>query len=317
FGANGFYAAPGDKNSEEIVQTSLFSLSSKHKWGRFTLLPRISDRYNEDDYRYFKDDLDKARSLHYSNALMLELNGTLTTSIGKFGLGWESRLERINSSNIGQHKRDNHGAYAEYKGSYREKLRMNLGIYANYNSDFGWQAYPGLDLAYLINKHWKVSANFGSGQRIPSFTDLYLNQPPGNVGNPDIQPENAWEYEAEIRYSAGKFIAQTGYFYRDISDFIDWVRKDANQPYTPVNFGHNRVHGIYVRNRQQFDLGNQQHLRYRMSYNYLAPQYLPGGNEQSKYILETMKHQLITGMNYSYMDFSVHLENRLIKRELN
>src|SRR5699024_4175478 len=45
FGANGFYAAPGDKDSEEIVETAVFGLSSKHRLGNFTLIPRISDRY--------------------------------------------------------------------------------------------------------------------------------------------------------------------------------------------------------------------------------------------------------------------------------
>ena len=65
-----------------------------------------------------------ARSIHYTNALMLELNGSLITSIGEFGIGWESRLSRINSSNIGKHQRDNHGVYAEYKGKYWGKFAV-------------------------------------------------------------------------------------------------------------------------------------------------------------------------------------------------
>lgn len=317
FGANGFYAAPGDKNAEEMVQTALFSLSSRHRFGRFTLFPRMSDRYNKDDYRYFKHDLNHARSVHYSNALMLEMNGSLSTGIGDFGLGWESRIERINSSNMGKHHRDNHGAYAEYKGAFFGKIRVNAGLYANYNSDFGWQAYPGIDLAYFVNKHWKISANIGSGQRIPSFTDLYLNQPPGNVGNPDIQPENAWEYEADIRYTSKKITAESGYFYRAISDFIDWVRADETQPYTPQNFGNNRIHGIYLRLHQDFSLGEGQHLGCQLSYNYLQPRYLSNEYEQSKYVLESLKHQLIAGLNYGYKAFSIQLENRFIERELN
>jgi len=63
-------------------------------------MPRISDRYDEDDYRYFKSDLSRGRSKHFTNALMLELNGNLTTSAGVIGMGWESRLTKINSSNI-------------------------------------------------------------------------------------------------------------------------------------------------------------------------------------------------------------------------
>src|SRR5699024_7971423 len=75
FGANGFYAAPGDKDAEEIDNTTLLSISSQHRFGNTVWTPRISHRYNEDDYRYFKHDLNTARSRHFTNAYMMELNG--------------------------------------------------------------------------------------------------------------------------------------------------------------------------------------------------------------------------------------------------
>src|SRR5699024_8615215 len=312
FGANGFYAAPGDVNAEEIAETSIFSLSSKHKFGRFTLMPRISNRYDEDDYRYFKNDLSKGRSIHYTNALMLELNGSLSTVIGSFGLGWETRVTSINSTNIGKHDRNNHGAYVEYKRDFWGRLITNFGVYMNYNTAFGWQAYPGLDLAYYVNKKWKVSASLGSGQRIPSFTDLYLNQLPGNVGNPELQSENAWEYEASVDYSSGNFVWHAGTFYRKVSEFIDWVRADNKHPYTPYNFGNNEIYGLYTRVSNRFTFGEGHELGFRLSYNYLEPQLTENSNLQSKYVLETLKHQLIAGVNYSYKNFSIKLKNRFI-----
>lgn len=315
FGANGFYAAPADVNSEEIVKTSIFSISSKHEWGDFTLSPRISNKYGEDDYRFYKDDLSKGRSLHYNNALMLELNGSLDTDIGSFGFGWESRFEKINSSNIGKHERDNHGAYAEFKTQLSEKLRGTLGFYANYNTDYGWQVYPGIDLAYLFNPNWELSASVGSGQRIPSFTDLYVDQRPGNVGNASIQPENAWSYDFNLRYDKSTFSFKAGYFYRHVSDFIDWVRTSPSEPYSPVNFSKNNMHGLYGRVEKGFALGKQQHIRFKLSYNYLEA----SGNTtevQSKTTLETLKHQFIGGIHYRVHDFSIHLKNRFLKREL-
>lgn len=316
FGANGFYAAPGDVNSEEIVESSVFSLSSKHTWGNFTISPRISDRYGEDDYRFYKDDLSKGRSLHYTNALMLELNSSLKTGIGTFGFGWESRLEKINSSNIGEHKRDNHGAYAELKSGLGEKIRGTIGLYANYNTDFGWQIYPGIDLAYLINDYWTISTSIGSGQRIPSFSDLYLDQRPGNVGNELLQPENAWTYEGNIQYHKGNLQFKAGYFYRSISDFIDWVRSDPSAPYTPINFGKNKMHGVYGRVQQDFDLGGQQAIGYELSYNYMHPSLEASTETQSKYTLESLKHQFIAGFHYRVDNFFFQLKNRFLKREL-
>ena len=316
FGANGYYAAPGDVNSEELVKSSVFSLSSKHTFGNFTISPRISDRYGEDDYRYFKDDLSKGRSLHYTNALMLELNSSLKTGIGTFGFGWESRMEKINSSNIGEHERDNHGAYAELKSRLGEKLRGTVGLYANYNTDFGWQMYPGIDLAYLINTYWKVSTSVGSGQRIPSFSDLYLDQRPGNVGNALLQPENAWNYEGNIQYHKENLQFKTGYFYRTISDFIDWVRVDATEPYSPMNFGENTMQGVYGRLQQNFDLDDQHAIGYDVSYNFMKPSFETSTDIQSKYILESLKHQFIAGIHYRMNDFSFSIKNRWLQREL-
>lgn len=313
FGANGFYAAPGDSNSREKVTTALFSLSSKHQMGRFTLSPRISDRYDEDDYHYLKDP-NIARSLHFTNALSAELNGSVKTTIGRFGIGWESRFETINSSNIGQHNRDNHGLYVEYRNIFWQKLVTNLGAYVNYNTKFGWQTYPGIDLAYLISKKWKISASVGSGQRIPSFTDLYLNQLPGNIGNPHLQPENAWNYEGNIQFHLNSLLINTGYFYRDVHDFIDWVRNSPLLPYSPMNFGTIKVQGIHVRIRQSFTFKHAQKLVYFVNYNYLLPGYNSKNNKQSKYVFETLQHQLIAGINYKIKGFSIQLSDRYIQR---
>lgn len=317
FGANGFYAAPGDKDSEEIVETALFSLSSRHQLGRWTIQPRISDRYNRDDYRYFKHDLNTARSIHYSNTLMLEVNGSVTSSIGTFGLGWESRLEEINSSNMGKHERTNHGIYTEYRGFFRDKWNASAGAYINYNSEIGWQVYPGIDVAYFLNDDWKISASAGSGQRIPSFTDMYINQLPGNIGNPEVVPENARNFEINVRYKSEGSRVQAGYLYRSITDFIDWVREDAGEPYSPLNFGENNVHGLYGQLNRTQNLGETGKITYDLGYNYLRPRISDMGLGESKYVLESLRHQLIAGLRYDQGRFSVQVSNRLIRRELN
>ncbi|WHF52529.1 TonB-dependent receptor [Chryseobacterium gotjawalense] len=316
FGANGFYAAPGDINSEEHTESSVFSLSSKHTFGNFTVSPRISDRYGEDDYRYYKDNLNKARSLHYTNALMLELNSSLKTQVGTFGFGVESRLEKINSSNIGEHHRDNHGMYAELKTELGPKIRATAGLYGNYNTDFGYQLYPGIDVAYVLNGYWKISTSIGSGQRIPSFTDLYLNQRPGNVGNALLQPESAWNYEGNVQYNKGNLQFKTGYFYRNITDFIDWVRDNPSQPYSPYNLGQNKMQGMYARLQQDFKVTDTQSFGYDVNYNYLNPSFATSTEKQSKYILESLKHQLVAGIHYSINDFSFQIKDRWLKREM-
>src|SRR5690606_9351567 len=187
---------------------------------------------------------------------------------------------------------------------------------ANYNTDYGWQWYPGIDLSYQLARQWKLSTSIGAGQRIPSFTDLHLNHLPGNVGNPSLQPENAWSYEASLQYDRTSLHLQLGYFSRSISDFIDWVREDASLPYSPVNFGRNNMQGIYARLRQEFRLGSSRSLGYRISYNHLQPSLEITDQLQSKYVLESLKHQLVTGLHYRAGQVSVHLLNRWQQREL-
>lgn len=319
FGANGYYAAPYDKESYEVVETLMLSMSSKHKLSdKITLKPRISNRYNEDDYRFYRNDLNKARSLHYSNAFMFELNGVYAADFGDFGIGYEMRLEEIHSSNLGAHDRKNHGWFAEYRNTFYERLLVNVGAYWNYNSDYGFQWYPGADVAYLLSSEWKVQASLGSSQRIPSFTDLYVNQKPGNIGNPDLSPESAWQYEVGVNYTRNGKRFTASAFQRNINDFIDWIRISADVPYQPQNLGNQNIRGINLRWNHELVIASNQKVSYLLSYQYLSPK---KGEEEngiiSKYQIESLKHQAILGLNYSYETFGMQFQNRFIKRELN
>jgi len=318
FGASGYYAAPGDKEAFEIVQTALLAVGSSHQIGKnFSVRPRVSARYNWDDYRYFRNDLTKARSLHQTQVWSAEVNSTLHSAIGDFGFGLESRSEAIESSNIGDRDRYNHGAYAEYKTEALKNLLFNIGTYVNYNTQYGWQAFPGLDAAYLFAPKWKLAFNVGSSQRIPSFTDLYLNQRPGNIGNPNLTSENAWQYELSLQYKLDDFNVQGGYFYRNISDFIDWVRNSTALPYQPQNFGNNKIQGFNVSLGQSLNLGDKSSLNYHLSYNYLhAGEMNYANNITSKYVLENLKHQALGRVVYKYTNWQLAVSTRWIEREL-
>lgn len=318
FGANGYYAAPGDKESYEIVKTGIVSVGSAHQLHRnFYLKPRLSYRGNKDDYRYFRNDLSKARFQHESNVYTAELNSTLHTRIGDFGFGLESRYEEIESTNLGDHNRYNHGVYAEYKTEAINKLLLNIGTYLNYNTQYGWQVFPGLDLGYAIDSHWKASLSVGSSQRIPSYTDLYLKQA-GNIGNPSLKSENAWQYELAVRYEKQNIYVRGGLFYRNIENFIDWIRDNSNDPYQPFNFGTNKMTGVNLSLGQVFSLSSNQRLKYDLSYNYLQPKDMSYANDvTSKYIVESLKHQALLRVLYQVDKFDFTLGGRWIKRELN
>lgn len=315
FGANGFYAAPGDVESEEKVRTFIAALSSTHDLNaRWRINPRISYRNNNDDYRYFRNDWSRARSLHESNVLSAEFNTRYRTNIGDIGVGAEARWERIESSNLGNHNRQNQGYYAEFRTERIKDIILNVGTYINHNTQYGWQAFPGLDVAYNFHPHWRIAANVGSSQRIPTFNDLYLDQRPGNIGNPLLESENAWQAEGVVRYQYGNFTAQAGYFYRNVSQFIDW-RRSIDVPYQPINIDHNRMRGLHFRTDYTHEISNDAQLRFRLGYNYLNPEIMSNSDGLiSKYVIENLKHQVNNAIHFSIKDWTFSSTNRFIER---
>lgn len=310
FGANGFYAAPGDKESKEVVSTTMVALKSHHRLSdRFTLSPQIGYRYNYDDYRYFRHEYSKARSQHYTNALTAEVSGNYVASFGSFGFGAESRYEKIHSSNIGDHERENYGMYAEFRTLELPKMDITLGTYINYNSSFGWQAFPGLDMSYALNTHFKWILNAGTSQRIPSFTDLYLNQRPGNIGNPLLVDEQAYQVETGYKYRKNNWEAKGFLFYRSINHFIDWTRESADEPWQANNVGKNKTVGSNVGVTY-----SSTHWKNSLEYTYLSPKMSTTEQRLSKYRLENLKHQLVHTLTYQNNGFTALLANRYLNR---
>ncbi len=312
FGANGFYASPIDKEAKEIVNTYLLSLSSKHLVSdALTIAPSIAYRYNYDDYRFYRYDLSKARSQHYSNALTSDIKANYQTDYGVLSMGAEMRYEEINSSNIGEHSRSNYGLFAEFKREFFKRLDVNAGAYVNYNSFYGWQVFPGVDASYRVTDQWQALFSVGSSQRIPSFTDLYLNQKP-NLGNPHLKPESAYQIEGGIRFKTENLSANAFLFYRDIDQFIDWVRADETLSWQTDNAASNRTTGFntsvkYRWNRPAafWDFG--------VSYTYLSPK-IEAPKGLSKYTVESFKHQIVSTINYRNKQWSAMLANRYNER---
>ncbi|KIO77794.1 hypothetical protein TH53_07710 [Pedobacter lusitanus] len=307
FGANGYYSAPGDKEAEETVKTALAAIAYKTQLTSFwTLMPRLSYRNNTDDYLYIKQTPDKFHNHHVTQVLSAELNNTFETGIGEFGLGLEARKEKINSTNLGKRNRDNAGIYGEYKFDLVKNLLVNVGSYVNYNSDYGWQAFPGIDAGYTFYGNWKVFVNVGTGQRLPTFTDLYYKGPT-NIGNDQLQPEKSRYAEGGIKYNSTHFVFNASLFKRRITNFIDWVKDKTTDPWQPKNFSELNTMGYTL--SADYNTGVLENtavfnsLRFGLAYTYLDPKVkttLPEANI-SRYAVESLKNQLTATVNAEFL----------------
>jgi iron complex outermembrane receptor protein len=301
FGASLYYAAPNDKEATETVQTAIAGLSWIHKPSpRLTITPRLSFRYNKDDYIYIRQRPEVYHNIHETNVLSGEVNATYQAGPGTIGAGGEWRREGISSNSLGKRNRDNLGFYAEYRYQFNTRLTATAGIYLNSNSDFGTQLLPGAEAGYALTKHWRIIGSAGTGQRQPTYTDLYYKGP-ANIGNDTLQPEQAIYTEAAVAYNHPVISFRGSYAYRRTTDFIDWVRNAETDPWQPRNYA--RINTRILSLRAAYELGRHlklpsgYELRLQLSYTYLDPSLQSEDGLRTKYTIDALQHQAVASLN--------------------
>lgn len=309
FGANAFYAAPGDKESEETVQTGIAGVSATiNATPYWTIKPRLSYRYNNDDYVFIRQKPEVYNNRHETNVIDAELNNTFNTDIGDFGLGLELRSDKINSNSLGKWSRENYGFFGEYSFNKVERLLVNIGAYANYNSDFGWRIMPGIDAGWCIYRGWRVFANAGVGQRLPTYTDLYYKGP-SNIGNPNLLPEYSYNLEGGFKYNDKQLNATISYFNRRTEGFIDWVKDTITDPWTTVNYQKINTQGIAFAIDYRWRSEDAKYAKVAiitgLSYTYLdvkskGSQSLEGDTKISNYALQNLRNQVCANVNFEF-----------------
>ncbi len=300
FGANGFYSAPKDLDSKETVQTVLGSIAYKYKPSeRWSITPRISYRYGNDEYIFIKQNPSYYRNVHETNVVTGEIQSTVKLGDGILGAGVEYRSEEINSTNLGKRNRENIGIYAEYKYYFSDRFNAGAGVYGNYNSDYGGQLFPGLDAGYRVAKNWKLFVNTSTGSRLPTYTDLYYKGPT-NIGNANLNPEQAYYAEAGVQWRTSVLFFQANYFFRRTNDFIDWVRPTVTDAWQPQNFQSINVQGYTLSANYQLSehagLSDNYNMILSANYTYLQPVVENPTAEISKYAVEALRHQLTASL---------------------
>ncbi|HEY1030454.1 MAG TPA: TonB-dependent receptor [Flavipsychrobacter sp.] len=295
FGGNGYYSAPADANSTEKVETALGSIAYTFTPNdKVMIRPRVSYRYNNDDYIFIKQKPEVYHNMHETYVMTGEVQSTIKVGKGIIGAGVEYRNDRINSYRLGARDRSNLGVYAEYKHYFNEKLNAGAGVYGNYNTDYDFQLFPGVDVGYRFMPKWKAFANATMGQRLPTYTDLYYIGPT-NVGNASLKPEHAKYAEGGLQYNTRYLWAQASYFYRNTSDFIDWVRASSTAPWQPQNYQQVNGQGATLtaayKLSEHIGLSDAHNIVLNANYTYLSPAIDAPANDISKYAIEALRHQ--------------------------
>lgn len=319
FGANAFYAAPADKNAIETVRNAHFALRLPiviHS--HWTSQPYLQYRYGYDHYIFIQQKPEVYQNIHHTNTWNAGWDNTFHYDWGSLATGLQWRQENINSTNLGERKRNNAGLFVAYKNSW-DAFDLNAGLYLNHNSVFGTKLYPGIDIGYHLDENWKLYANAGMGQRLPTFTDLYYSGP-ANIGNDSLQPESMTTYELGLRFQDQDSRANAAVFYRQGQDFIDWIRADSLQAWRVYNFTQIQTLGFHIDYMQSIALNSNTKLNLQTAYTYLYPTLgkikdASMQHYQSQYAINNLKHQWIIRASVNLSDrFEISVGNKFLQR---
>lgn len=303
FGANGFYASPAATDQYEEVQTSIVALELRHKKRGFQIKPRVYWRRNQDEYIFVRSNPSIYRNLHIGNTAGFEVNSSYKSSLGQTGFGIDLQQVGLRSNILGNHERQVATAFLEHRFSFlRGRLDLTPGVLFNYFNDFGANLLPGIDAGLRISDAFSVYANTGYTYRVPTFTDLFYEDP-NNLGNPDLTAESALSYEFGVRYQYRGLRLQSSFFQRDGRDLIDWRRESVEVPWQPLNVGFLSIRGAEFHANWYFPaiLGSDSPLqRLQVGYTFIEAQLGDGDGAPplSRYVLENLRHQLVASLEY-------------------
>ncbi len=163
--------------------------------------------------------------------------------------GLEGYHDAIVSNNLGDHSR-NHGAvYGSL--DVRALGRFSLSLSAReelYTPTSGGglrtELSPSAAGAVWLSSKLRLKASASTSFRLPSYTDLYYNDP-ANMGSPYLRPEHAATYEAGAEwFSSLRLRAYATIFDRREHDGIDYVRNSPDDIWRATNFDQLQFVGV-------------------------------------------------------------------------
>ena len=301
FGANGFYTNTFP-DQWESVQTYLSAISHTFTRNNFYLQTRTYWRRNVDEFRLRRFEPQFFTNNHISDVFALEVNGSYTSVAGVTGFGLEGRSEGIESNNLGDRKREFLGVFAEHRVEFGDRFDFRAGIYSNFYDEYGWKHFPGAELGYQVSNNSRLYSNYGASYRIPSFNELYYEDP-SNVSNPELQPEQAQNFELGYRYHKKGFRFETNYFYRYTQNLIDWTRAPSEvmpnpNRWQPRNISQVTFHGLETGFIYGINIGSEtiKLKEISFSYNYIDASLKQAEGVESRFSLNSLRHQLIGGI---------------------
>ena len=222
FGASGFYTSTF-KNEWEHTTTKIANLSSDITIDNLTISPKLNYRRNDDRYLLDYTNPSFYENIHHTDVYGFEIQSSLSTNFGVTSIGGEFNHDKITSTNLGNHSRDKKGFFVEQKFSPVEKLNIIFGGFVYDYSSIGWKFWPGIDASYNLISNIRLFGSVGKAFRIPSYTELYYNDPV-TQGDPNLLYEETTNFEMGINLTQNFFNVELSLFRKQGKNIIDWFK---------------------------------------------------------------------------------------------
>jgi iron complex outermembrane receptor protein len=222
YGADQFY---GPFNSWE--RTKSWFVGLKQDLGENTEFD-FGFRRHSDEFVLFRNDpaffennhIDKSWQTDIRRHDKVSQNSTLF-------YGAEGIHESIESNNLGEHARSRGAVYLDYDVRALKSFSLSAGareeILGHSHGDFN----PTLAAGMWMKSGLKLKASASRAFRLPSYTDLEYHDP-GNLGNPNLGPESAWDYEGGVLWvPEARLKAELNVFERRTRSVIDYVLRSC------------------------------------------------------------------------------------------
>ena len=230
FGAAGFY---GDYPSWEDTKT--WWAGFQQALGKKTIAS-FAYRRHSDLYVLYRDDPSIYTNHHADESEQMAVRRTETVATGtNVYYGVEALHESIVSNNLGTHARSRGAVYAAMDFRALRRFSLSLAAREEVYRDFAATLCPTIAGGVWISGKLKFRASASRAFRVPTYTDLYYNDPV-NHGNPYLQPESSWSYETGIDWNpGGRVRAALTLFQRREHNDIDYYSTSIDGPWQALN----------------------------------------------------------------------------------
>ena len=337
FGANTFYSARFPNQYEAtrryIASASAairpFAHSDNTTAASFEIKPMLYGHRNYDHFQLIKGmtGAQKGENYHRLDVYGASVDLNLSWLLGKTAIGADVRKEHIMSTAYGQlldsarwiaikgtdrmynkrADRTNTSLFLEHN-VVLNKVTISAGIMANRNTalDNDFRFYPGIDISYRPNNHWRLYAGWNKALRVPTFTDLFTANS-AQQGNLNLKPERNSTFKIGSRFTTTGIEAMATMFYSRGRNMIDWVYETpASTRYHALNIGKLNNMGFSTEARLNLSqlLFSQTEMKgepvlMKVGYAYIHQKHTTNQPiYRSLYALEYLRHKVVVELSH-------------------